>query len=141
MLLLPGYAAPGWLEGDGARGSTTELAVPGRGLGAQVPIRIWSPADADPAEPLPLLAAHDGPEYDRLARAHPLRRRRNLVRGALPRHRVALLSPGERNERYSASARYAGAVARDILPGDPGRGRRPVAGGYGRKPRRARDAT
>ena len=67
VLLLPGYAAPRWLGGDGVPGCTEELAVRGRGLGAEVRIRIWSPADADPAEPLPLMAAHDGPEYDRLA--------------------------------------------------------------------------
>ena len=48
-------------------GQTEELAIRGHGLGAEVPVRIWSPADAEPAEPLPLLAAHDGPEYDRLA--------------------------------------------------------------------------
>jgi enterochelin esterase family protein len=115
VLLLPGYAAPRWLGGDGVPGRRAELAVRGRGLGAEVRIRIWSPADADPAEPLPLIAAHDGPEYDRLA---------GLTRfaavgirgGGLPRHRVALLAPADRNEWYSASARYAGAMVRDILP-------------------------
>jgi enterochelin esterase family protein len=115
VLLLPGYAAPGWLESDGVPGTSEELSVRGRGLGAQVGVRIWSPADADPSEPLPLLAAHDGPEYDRLA---------GLTRfaavgigaGELPRHRVALLAPGDRDEWYSASARYAGALVRDVLP-------------------------
>jgi enterochelin esterase family protein len=115
VLLLPGYAAPGWLERDGVPGTSEELSVQGRGLGARVGVRIWSPADADPSEPLPLLAAHDGPEYDRLA---------GLTRfaavgigaGELPRHRVALLAPGDRDEWYSASARYAGALVRDVLP-------------------------
>jgi enterochelin esterase-like enzyme len=115
VLLLPGYAAPRWLGADPAPGSTEELSVRGRGLGASVGMSIWSPADADPGEPLPLLAAHDGPEYDRLA---------SLTRfiavgiraGDLPRHRVALLAPGERDEWYSASARYAAALVRDILP-------------------------
>jgi enterochelin esterase-like enzyme len=116
VLVLPGYSAPRWLAGDGVRGCTKELAVPGRGLGAKVRIRIWSPADADPAEPLPLLAAHDGPEYDRLAGL--TRFAAVAIRaGGLPRHRVALLCPGERDEWYSASARYAGAMVGDILPG------------------------
>ena len=115
VLLLPGYAPPRWLAEDGVPGSTEELAVRGRGLGATVRIRVWSPADADAAEPLPLLAAHDGPEYDELSgltgfAAVAIRA------GELPRHRVALLDPGERDEWYSASARYAGALVRDVLP-------------------------
>jgi enterochelin esterase-like enzyme len=114
-LLLPGYAAPRWLDGDGVPGCTRELAVRGRGLGATVRIGIWSPEGAAPAEPLPLLAAHDGPEYDRLAAL--TRFSAVAIRaGELPRHRIALLAPGDRNEWYSASARYAGAFVSDILP-------------------------
>jgi enterochelin esterase family protein len=115
VLLLPGYAVPRWLGDDGVPGSTNELEVRGRGLGARVRMRIWSPKDADPAERLPLLAAHDGPEYDRLA---ALTRfiAVGIRAGELPRHRVALLAPGERDEWYSASARYAGAMVRDLLP-------------------------
>jgi enterochelin esterase family protein len=115
VLLLQGYAAPRWLGSDGVRGSTKELAVRGRGLGGKVRMRIWSPADAEPAEPLPLLVAHDGPEYDRLAAL--TRFAAVAIRaGELPRHRLALLAPGERNEWYSASARYAGALVRDVVP-------------------------
>ena len=115
VLLLPGYTAPRWLEAEGVPGRTEELAIRGHGLGAEVAAQIWSPADADPAEPLPLLAAHDGPEYDLLA---GLTRFAAVGIGtrALPRHRVALLGPGERDEWYSASARYAGALVRDVLP-------------------------
>jgi enterochelin esterase-like enzyme len=115
VLLLPGYAAPRWLAREGVPGGTEELGVRGRGLGATVRMRIWSPADADPAEPLPLLAAHDGPEYDRLAAL--TRFVAVAIRaGDLPRHRVALLAPADRDEWYSASARYAGALVRDVLP-------------------------
>ena len=39
-----------------------------------------------------------------------------IAAGALPPHRVALLAPGERDEWYSASALYAGALVRDVLP-------------------------
>jgi enterochelin esterase-like enzyme len=115
VLLLPGYAPPRWLAGVAVPGSREELAVRGRGLGAEVRITVWSPADADPAEPLPLLVAHDGPEYDRLA---ALTRfvAVGIRAGELPRHRVALLAPGDRDEWYSASARYAGALVRDVLP-------------------------
>jgi enterochelin esterase-like enzyme len=115
VLLLPGYTAPRWLAGDAVPGSRKQLAVRGRGLGATVRITVWSPADAEPAEPLPLLAAHDGPEYDRLA-ALTRFAAVGIRAGELPRHRVALLAPGERDEWYSASARYAGALVRDVLP-------------------------
>jgi enterochelin esterase-like enzyme len=115
VLLLPGYSAPRWLEDGGVPGSTEELEVRGRGLGATIRMSVWSPSDSDPAEPLPLLAAHDGPEYDRLAAL--TRFAAVAIRaGKLPRHRVALLAPGERDEWYSASARYAGALVRDVLP-------------------------
>jgi enterochelin esterase-like enzyme len=115
VLLLPGYSPPRWLAEDGVPGRTEELAVRGRGLGAVVGVRIWSPADADPAEPLPLLAAHDGPEYDELAAL--TRFAAVAIReGELPRLRIALLDPGERDEWYSASARYARALVRDVLP-------------------------
>jgi enterochelin esterase-like enzyme len=115
VLLLPGYRAPAWLAEEGVEGTTETLDAPGRGLGTHVRVRIWSPAGADPAEPLPLLVAHDGPEYDKLScltRFVAV----GIGRGALPRHRVALLEPGDRDEWYSASARYAGALVRDVLP-------------------------
>jgi enterochelin esterase-like enzyme len=115
VLLLPGYREPAWLARQGVPGQTQEVAVAGRGLGAEVHAEVWSPADAGPGEPLPLLVAHDGPEYDRLAALTHFAAV-GIRSGALPRHRVALLAPGERNEWYSASARYAGALVRDVLP-------------------------
>jgi enterochelin esterase-like enzyme len=115
VLLAPGYAPPAWLQRDGIDGAMRRLAVPGRGLAAEVEVGIWSPADAEPGEPLPLLVAHDGPEYDRLAALTHFAAA-GIASRALPRHRVALLVPGERNEWYSASARYAGALVRDVVP-------------------------
>jgi enterochelin esterase family protein len=115
VLLLPGYTPPGWLAGQGVPGQTQELTTPGRGLGAEVHVSVWSPLDAGPGETLPLLVAHDGPEYDRLAGLTQFAAV-GIGAGALPRHRIALLAPGERNEWYSASARYAGALVRDVLP-------------------------
>jgi enterochelin esterase-like enzyme len=115
VLLLPGYVPPGWLGEPAVPGAHTELSVRGRGLGADVAVRIWSPDDAGPGEPLPLLVAHDGPEYDELASLTHFAASA-ILSGALPRHRVALLAPGDRDEWYSASARYAGALVRDVLP-------------------------
>ena len=115
VVLAPGYAPPAWVERDGIEGAISWLTVPGRGLGADVEVGLWSPADAEPAEPLPLLVAHDGPEYHALSRLTHFAATA-IAGGALPRHRVALLGPGDRNEWYSASARYAGALVRDVLP-------------------------
>jgi enterochelin esterase family protein len=115
VLLLPGYAPPQWLGEPGVPGRGEELAVHGRGLGAEVHTRIWSPEDAGPGEPLPLLIAHDGPEYDELASLTHFAAA-GIASGSLRRHRIALLAPGERDEWYSASARYAGAFVRDVLP-------------------------
>ena len=48
-------------------GRYDEVEVRGRGLGANVAVRVWSPADAAARPPLRLLLANDGPEYDELA--------------------------------------------------------------------------
>jgi enterochelin esterase-like enzyme len=115
VLRLPGYREPAWLAAEGVPAQTQELAIKARGLGADVHAGVWSPEDAGPGEPLPLLVAHDGPEYDKLAALTHFAAA-GIGAGALPRHRVALLGPGERNEWYSASARYAGALIRDVVP-------------------------
>jgi enterochelin esterase-like enzyme len=75
--------------------------------------RIWSPAAAD--DPLPLLVAHDGPEYDTLAF---LTRYAGamIAAGTLPPFHVAMLAPGPRDEWYSASALYARALYVDVVP-------------------------
>jgi enterochelin esterase family protein len=78
-------------------------------------VRLWAPADAGPTEQLPLLIAHDGPEYDELSALTTYAAA--MVRaGRLPRHRVALLGPGERDEWYTASVSYARALALAVLP-------------------------
>jgi enterochelin esterase family protein len=116
VVLAPGYAPPGWLDAEPIAARRYELALRGRGLGADVHVQVWSPEAAGDAAPLPLLVAHDGPEYDALSRLTHFAGTA-IAAGALPPHRVALLAPGERDEWYSASARYAGALVRDVLPG------------------------
>ena len=39
-----------------------------------------------------------------------------IASGALPPHRIALVAPGARDEWYSASPLYAGALVRGVLP-------------------------
>jgi enterochelin esterase family protein len=114
VLLLPGYRPPAWLTAAGVEGRFDELAVRGRGLGASVAIRVWSPADAGD-RPLRLLLAHDGPEYDALAGLTRFAAAQ-IAAGELPPHRVALLAPGDRDQWYSASQVYGRVLTHDVIP-------------------------
>jgi len=112
---FPAYRPPGWLTAPADAGRVETFDVPAASLGDVVPVRTWAPADAPDDEPLPLLVAHDGPEYDALASLT-----RYLAAGVagrwLPRLRAALLGPGPRDRWYSANARYARALAGAVLP-------------------------
>jgi enterochelin esterase-like enzyme len=115
VVQLPGYVEPAWLAAERVPGATDALAVASSALGAELRITLWRPADASDGEPLPLLVAHDGPELDQLARLTDYSAAQ-IAAGALPRHRVALLAPGDRDQWYSASALYARALATRVLP-------------------------
>jgi enterochelin esterase-like enzyme len=114
VLELPGYTAPTWCDVEPVPGRVQPLAVSGTPLGT-VDLQVWSPSDVDPAEPLPLLAAHDGPEMDAYAGlSHYVGA---MIAGdELPRIRLALLAPGERNRWYGADLDYAAALAHRVLP-------------------------
>jgi enterochelin esterase-like enzyme len=109
VVVAPGYRPPDWLEGRRTAGTIQAIAM--RVLGYDLEVRIWSPGEGE----LPLLVAHDGPEYDALA---CLTRYAGAMieRGALPPFRIALLPPGHRDEWYSASAAYSRALCGRILP-------------------------
>jgi enterochelin esterase-like enzyme len=106
VLELPGYEPPAWL-GSASIGTLEETTIPSRILQAELPALLWKHPHADAESPL--LVAHDGPEYAEHS---------DLVTllGQLPPLRAALLGPVDRNETYSASARYARALADEILP-------------------------
>ncbi len=115
---FPGYEEPEWVgDADAATGRVRELPLESVRLHTTVPALLWSAADTDPREPLPLLVVHDGPEYAEYSLL--LRLLDHLVDfGETPEFRALLLPPGAgRNELYSASARYANALAADLLPG------------------------
>jgi enterochelin esterase-like enzyme len=113
VLEFPGYRAPAWLSAPADPGGSRTLEVPV--LEEAMSVRVWAPAGTRTSERLPLLVVHDGPEYDALA---------SLtwylgagIRGRwLPRLRAALLSPGPRNNWYSANPRYARALRQVVLP-------------------------
>ncbi len=115
-----GYEPPAWLRGPAEPGTGDALELPVPGLGQPIPVRTWSPADVKDDEPLPLLVVHDGPEYDELA---GLTRylAAGVTAGWLPRLRAALLGPGQRDRWYSASASYARALRRVVIPALAGR--------------------
>src|SRR5258708_9871567 len=123
-----GYEPPAWLTAPAEPGDTHDLDLPAPQLDtaggswgsptradAVMSVRIWSPPGAPDDEPLPLLIAHDGPEYDSLASLT-----RYLAAGAtgtwLPRMRAALVSPGARDRWYSANLDYARALRHVVIP-------------------------
>ncbi len=114
VVLLPGYQPPDWVGGE-PTGEIRELAIPARALGAELPVRLWAPGGATDDEPLPLLVVHDGPEYDELA---GLTTYLGVLadRGELPRVRAALLSPGPRDDWYSAHGAYTRALCLAVVP-------------------------
>ena len=118
---LDGYRAPAWLDdGEAPEGRLEGLTIVSPALRATMGGLLWSSAGTDPEEPLPLLVAHDGPEYAEFS--YLLRYLDSAVADlALPPLRAALLQPVSRNEHYSASARYAGAFVRDVAPALRGR--------------------
>jgi enterochelin esterase-like enzyme len=111
VLECPEYAPPGWLRMPVTPGSWRELTIPAPAVEAELVARIWSPETGTDR----VLVAHDGPEYDRLA---ALGRYSAAMVGAgrVAPHHLVLLSPGDRNEWYSANPAYARAFVADVLP-------------------------
>ena len=109
VLSAPGYRPPAWLDQPVVEGGFD--VVRARVLGRELAIDVWSPCEGA----LPLLVAHDGPEYDELA-ALTRYVGAMIEADAIPPFRVALLPPGDRDEWYSASAAYGRALCNRILP-------------------------
>lgn len=114
VLLTPEYEPPAWLGVAPVEGRSHDFAVRSQRLCADVYCRVWSPDDW--SGPLPLLVAHDGPEYDSLA-ALTRYSGAMIATGTLPPHRVALLAPTARDEWYSASELYTRALYSEVVPG------------------------
>jgi enterochelin esterase family protein len=117
VLEFPGYEPPGWVSDDESpQGDLRELPLRSRLLRTTVTALLWSPAETDPLDEFPLLLLHDGPEYARFSDV--LRLFDHLVAFAeVSPFRAALVPPPlDRNEMYSASARYARVVADEWVP-------------------------
>ncbi len=114
---FPDYHRPAWLdlpEEALAQGGWREFIHASDALDADIAVRVWSPA-ADGPPATRLLVANDGPEYDQLAELSRFARAA-IGTGRVPPFHLALLAPGQRNQWYSAEARYARALAREVLP-------------------------
>ena len=117
VLELPGYAPPAWVgDEESANGDLREVELGSPALRTTVQAFLWSAAGLDPAAQAPLLLVHDGPEFARFSSL--LRLFDHVVAsGEAPPFRAALLPPPlDRNETYSASRRYARALAEDWAP-------------------------
>jgi enterochelin esterase-like enzyme len=110
----PEYTPPPWLDAPADAGPVEWIELRSRRLVARVPVLLYRTPERPP-ESAPLLVVHDGPEYAEFA---ALIRLLDAAHGAarLPALTAALIPPVDRNETYSASALYAGALARELLP-------------------------
>ena len=112
----PEYRAPGWLGPRLERvGTIAEHIVGSHSLRPAWRLQLWSSQGTDPGDSLPLLLAHDGPEYDEFSRLTTLLDAK-CETGDLPPMRAALMAPADRDHTYSASAAYAHTLAHEILP-------------------------
>lgn len=137
VLEFPDYSPPDWLEREVERGDLQPFEIKSRAVRSRVEGLIWSSAGTTSDEQLPMLIAHDGPEYATLSGlTHFLDV--GIADGRLPPMRAALLAPpADRNETYSASAAYARALAHEVLPALAERAPTP----HGRKMRAAMGAS
>jgi enterochelin esterase-like enzyme len=112
---MPGYRAPSWLASDPAPGRRQSLSVAARSLAGEVQVTLWSPDGVDDRAELPLLVAHDGPEYDDLSSLTTYLSVL-VADGRIPALRAALVAPGDRDEWYSANNAYTRALCLAVLP-------------------------
>jgi enterochelin esterase family protein len=117
VLELDAYRPPDWfVAGERERSGILEaLELPSERLRATVHGLVWRPDGTEPDEPLPLLVAHDGPEYaEHSALAEHLAA--IVAAGDAPPFRAALLEPLKRDEHYGASQRYSAALVEELVP-------------------------
>ena len=110
----PEYETPHWLGSIADAGPVEAIELRSRRLVARVPVLLYATPEPPGAE-APLLVVHDGPEY---AQFSSLTRFLDAMswEERIPPLRAALIQPVDRNETYSASALYAGALVRELLP-------------------------
>jgi enterochelin esterase family protein len=110
----PEYRPPAWLESIADAGPVEHFEIRCRRLVARVQVLLYSTPEP-PGRDAPLLVVHDGPEYAEYA---GLTRFLDAMswEERIPPLRAALIQPVDRDDTYSASALYAGALVRELLP-------------------------
>lgn len=110
----PEYRAPAWLDSIADEGPTEWIEIRCRRLVARVRVLLYATPDP-PGRDAPLLVVHDGPEY---AQYSLLTRFLDAMswEERVPPLRAALIQPVDRDDTYSASALYAAALVRELLP-------------------------
>ncbi len=108
------YDPPGWLDSIADAGQVHSVELRCRRLVARVRVLLYSTPEP-PSADAPLIVVHDGPEY---AEYSGLTRFLDAMSSEerVPPLRAALIQPIDRDETYSASALYAGALVRELLP-------------------------
>jgi enterochelin esterase-like enzyme len=127
VLEFPEYEQPSWVDDvESEPGEIRDLVLSSGLLRTKVTAKLWSAAETEPEQPLPLLVVHDGPEYAEYS--FLVRLLDHLVAfGELPPLRAALIPPPlDRFETYSASARYGRALTEEWLPALPPSTGKPV---------------
>lgn len=114
VLEWPEYRAPAWLDSIADGGPVERFEVRCRRLVARVRVDLYATPDP-PGVDAPLLVVHDGPEY---AEYSALTRFLDAMswEERIPPLRAALIQPVDRDDTYSASALYAAALVRELLP-------------------------
>lgn len=115
LIEFPGYEPPGWVEADAPPGTQHTVSVKSKTLRTTLQMLLWTAADHDPDEPLPLLVANDGIDYANFSQLIGFLEAMT-GREELPPMRAALLQPVRRDETFSASSAYARAIAHEVLP-------------------------
>ena len=110
----PEYEPPAWLGSIADAGPGERSEVRCRRRVARGDVLLYATPEP-PGVDAPLLVVHDGPEYAAYA---GLTRFLDAMswEERIPPMRAALIQPVDRNETYSASALYAGALVRELLP-------------------------
>jgi enterochelin esterase-like enzyme len=113
-LPLSAYREPMWPHQETIVGERAPLTLSRTGAG-RLDAEIWAPSETSPTQTLPLLVSHDGPEMDAYGGLTAYVGAMIAV-GRLPRMRVAMVSPGNRNKWYAANPAYARALTTRLVP-------------------------
>jgi enterochelin esterase family protein len=114
VVAWPEYEPPSWLETIADTGPVEPLEIRCRRLVARVQVLLYATPEP-PGVDAPLLVVHDGPEYAEYAALTRFLDAMSWEERIPPLH-AALIQPVDRNETYSASALYAAALVRELLP-------------------------